>query len=526
MCPAGCPLHLTQTAPDLWRSEYALSDSSGLCPRGAVLGELLCHRRRILSPTQRTSGALRQVEFAAAARGILDRSGGRGIVFFLDGNVPCEQLTAAIAWAEAWASASLCLVLEPADEELLLGAEASGADYLPNEALAGCDGFVIIGDAFSADPICSRAVFQRRQENPRTPIVVIDSACGVASKFANRRTDVAPGGELATLVALARSAGVTLDKAAPAESDPAVESAGQAISKCKRVGVLIAAEYGRCATWRQIAYVAGLLAKARGGGVAPQTVGANALAAVRLSRQHSLLSLADALADPDAVRIAIGCDVLGMMGQPDCKFLAAAAALPNCTTDAAEFVLPVAMAGELAGTYMLSGERPSSVAALLPVPAGVPAPAEIVAMLAKAAGVTAPHVDKSIGKLSRSDVAAPKLPGGGESPQSTPVLLLGRQAIHSGCGELTRHASWSVLMQPLPQLRLSPQDAAAAGVKNFSEVRVRAGAKCCQARVLVVSELPRGVMVLPEWHVGARSLLNGAADEQAARGPVTVEVIE
>ena len=518
LCPAGCPLSLTQTAPDMWRSEYPLADSPGLCPRGAVLGELLCHRRRILAPARRAGGALREVDFQAALQGILARAGDRSVALFLDGNVPCEQMASAIAWAEAWPSASLCLAVEPADEEMLLGTEAGGADYLANDALAECDGFVIIGDAFSADPICSRGVFDRRAEHPRTPIVAIDPGFGLPSKFASHHIDVAPGGELGALLALAASAGVALEGVAAPASDSATDAAGEAVAKCERLGVLVAAEFGRCGQWRQIGYVAGLLAKARGGGVSPQTVGANALAAVRLSRQHGLASLTAALADDNAVRIALGCDVLAMTGR-DCEFLAAAAALPNCTTDAAEFVLPCAMAGEMAGTFMLAGERTVGVAAVLPAPAGVPAPGDIVGLLAKAAGVEAPQTNKSAGKLARCEIAAPKL---ANSPpaSSTPALLLGRQAIHSGCAELTRHASWACVMQPLPQLRVSPADAEAAGAKNFSEVSACVGAKCCRAQVRIAPELPSGVMVLPEWHAAARSLLGGAD----ARGPVTVEV--
>lgn len=73
----------------------------------------------------------------------------------LDGNCPAEEIAAAAEIADAWDGVRLCLALGPDDEQVLLGVEASGAHYLADEELAKCDGFVVVGDAFAANPQCA-----------------------------------------------------------------------------------------------------------------------------------------------------------------------------------------------------------------------------------------------------------------------------------------------------------------------------------------------------------------------------------
>ncbi|KKM25962.1 hypothetical protein LCGC14_1589650, partial [marine sediment metagenome] len=295
LCPAGCELALVRAGPDKWRIEYPSKGGQGVCPRGSALGELLTHYRRIVAPAQREGGRLTSVTMSSAVQRILDAAGDK-LVLLLDGNVPVEQMAAAAAWCRDFPAARLCLVVEPAEDELLLGAEASDANYLADRELAGCDGFVIIGDAFAANPVCSRGVFDRRRADARTPIIAIDAARGTPWKFASHPLPTPPGAEFAVLGALAAAAGVG---AAPSDAPPcpAVAEAGKAIATCKRLAVLVAAEHGRGGIWRQIGYAAGRLAKALGGGLAVQTAGANALAAVRMAGRLGTVSLAKALAE-------------------------------------------------------------------------------------------------------------------------------------------------------------------------------------------------------------------------------------
>jgi len=506
LCPAGCELGLASAGPDTWRSEYPIDADAGLCPRGSAMGELIGHRRRILEPKIRMVGQLQTVPLDEALSAILDKAGDNEIVLLVDGSIPCEQMLAASAWCKVWPKAKLSLVIEPDDEQLLLGLEASGADYLSDEDLAECDAFVIIGDVFAANPVCARGIFDRRRKQSRTPVVVIDPAAGSATKFATHRVSTPAGGELGALLAVAASAGakVKAPGASPSKS-PSAAAAGQAIAKCKKLGVIVSAEYGRGGAWRQIGYAAGQLAKALGGAVAPQTSGANALAAVRIAGRTGAISLAQAMAPDAGVRIAVGTDVLGMLGRRDGEILAAAAPIPNSTTEAAEIILPLALVAEMSGTVLVSGQRPTAVAPLLEAPSGVPDAAGLVAALARAAGVSEPQIPAIADSLDRLDAPAPE-----PAPACEPIdgaLLIGRSAMHAGCGSLTGHVSWQTGIRPAPVLRIPPQRARELNLKNAGDATIRANGQTALARVQVAPELDEGVFVLSDGFAEVRMLL-------------------
>jgi hypothetical protein len=449
---------------------------------------------------------------SSALAGVLDAAGG-GLTVLLDGNLPSEQVAAAAGWQRRWGQLKLCLVVEPAEEQMLLGTEASRAEYLSGQELAGCDGFVIVGDAFAANPLCSRGVFDRRRSEPGTPIIVIDPAVGSAAKFATHRMDVAAGMELSALAQLASSVGVeTQTVLAGGAPGAAAGDAGAALAGCRRLGVILAAEHGRGSNWRQIGYLAGRLAAAMGGGVAVQTTGANALAAVRMGARCGAVSLSEVLADDSRARLAIGCDPVGMLGLPDLRVLAAAAALPNATTDAASILLPAAMAGEHAGTFLVDGADRVWVRPVMPPPAGVPTPDDLLGALALAAGVRPEPVELVDSDLERIHVPPPPAVAPAAAPAGT-TLLLGRRGDRAGSGALTAHAAWQSAVQPLPELRIGPEDARKGQIESFSVVNVRAGDRAVQASACVVPDLPPGVVVLPEAFPQARALLAGRADE-------------
>lgn len=503
LCPAACGLDVVPAGPDAWRSEPPTTEGAGLCPRGSVLGQLLGHHRRILSPAQRVEGHLRAVDMGAACQAVLDAASGREIIFCLDAGAPCEQIVAASAWCDAWPQATLCVAMEPGDRQLLLGTEAGPADYLKPDEIAECDGFLMIGDVFAANPVCSRGVFEARAKNPRMPIVSIDPAGGTASKFASHCIDVPVGGELAAL--------------STAAEDPA-------LAGCKKLGVLVAAEYARGAPWREIGYQASQLAADRGGGIAPQTDGANALGAVRLTERLGAIDLGEAMSRGQAALVVVGCDVVGMVGGTQASIIAAAAGLPNCSTAAAQIVLPTCILPEMAGTIRTPGQAPLAVSAAMAGPAGVPDAAGVVAAIATAAGITAPDIPTGPGPLERLDIKPP--PAGKVSDEAPcPALVLAREAMAAGCGALTGHGSWQAT-GGLPELRISAGDARAGNIRNFSTVTVEAGGRSCAARVRITPELADGVMVLPAGCPEARALapckIDGARGMQAA--PAAAEV--
>jgi len=528
LCPAGCGVLRVRVGPDSWRIDPPLEGAAGLCPRGAALGELLTHRDRILWPVCVEAAGRRQIDLSAAAAAIVQAAGERDLLVFLDGNVPCEQIAQAAAWCQAWPKARLCVVIEPADEQLLLGAEASGADYLADDALGDCDGFVLIGDVFAANPCCARGIFQRRAEDSRTPIVAIDPAAGTAAKFATHAVQAGVGQEALALAAVAAAAGVEArlpGAPSPAEM-PSATAAGKAIARCGRLGVIVAAEYGRSTAWRQVGYLAGRLAAALGGGLACQTVGANALAALRCGRKLGTVPLVEALADRAAAWVVIGGDLLGMLGWMPQGILAAAAALSNRTTEAAEFVLPLALTAEMGGTVLLGGAREADVEPILPPPAGVPTGAEIVAQLARAAGIRPPQAASGPLATERLSVEPPAESGNGQAP-AAPVLLFARQAAQAGCGALTAHGSWQQATQPLPELRISAADAAELAIRHLATVHVSAAGLSVDAKAQVCQLLPDGVVVLPEGTAAARRLAMCQVDEAAGQvvaRPVTVEI--
>ena len=503
LCPAVCGLEVVPAGPDAWRSEPPATEGAGLCPRGSVLGQLLGHPRRILAPATRVDGRLHAVDMAAACQAILDAAGGREIIFCLDAGAPCEQIVAAAAWCDAWPQATLCVAMEPADRQLLLGTEAGPADYLAPDEVAACDGFLMIGDVFAANPVCSRGVFEARAANPRVPIVSIDPAGGTTSKFASHPVNVPVGGELAALSAAAE---------------------GQVLAGCKKLGVLVAAEYARGAPWREIGYQASQLAAARGGGIAPQTDGANALGAVRLTERLGAIGLGEAMSRGQAALVVVGCDVVGMVGGTQASIIGAAAGLPNCSTDAAQVVLPTCILPEMAGTIRTPGQAPMAVSAAMDAPAGVPDAAGVVAAVAAAAGIAAPKIAPGPGPLERLDITPP--PAGKAADEAPcPALVLAREAMAAGCGTLTGHGSWQAAAG-LPELRISAGDARGGNLRNFSTVTVEAGGRSCAARVRIAPELADGVMVLPAGRPETRALapckLDGARGMQAA--PAAAEV--
>jgi len=531
LCPAGCELLIRGPGAGGYQSEPPMVPGAGLCPRGLAIGELLDAPGRIRWATRRLDGRRQEIHLAEAARAIVAAAGDRDVIFFIDGALPCEQILAADAWCRTWPKAKLCVVLEPAERELLLGTEASGAAYLSDADLAGCDGFLIVGDAFAANPACSRGVFDRRAADARVAIVVIDPGGGSASKFATCRVAAPPGAELAAIAELARAAGVDSPPIAPPDGMDvrSARSAGLALAGCKRPAIILAAEYGRGGAWRQIGYLAGKLACALGGGVACQTTGANALAAVRLGPRLAAISLADALARQDAAWVTVGSDLLGMLGIGGREILAAGAAFANRSTEAAEFVMPAAIAMELGGMYLLGGERQVCLDAVGPPPAGVLAPADIIGLIARAAGAQLPAPTPAVGTLSRLVVAAPSISAGcATAAAASPVLMLGRQAADAGCGELTAHASWQSTIGRPPTVRLAPADARRIGVKDLDMVEVRAGKLHVSARVRISHALDAGAVVLPEALCEARAMCplqvsSAGGDVVASPGTVNIE---
>ncbi len=476
LCPAMCPMDVVWKAPDIPAVEYPSEAGAGLCPRGSALGELLASPYRIRG----------SVDIEAAA----GRMAG-GATVLINANLPLEEIAAAAEIVSAWNGVELCCVVSPEDEQLLLGIEAGGAVYLADDDLTGCDGFVVVGDVFAANPRCARNVMDALAHHRRAPLVVIDAGGSVTAKFATRRIICRPGDEADALIG---------------------DEVASAVEGCKRLGVIISAEAGRGGVWRRVGYHAGELAKSHGGGVSAQTVGANALAAVRLNKHLGLLSPAKALKQDNGTLVALGVDILGMMGWADVDVQVAAAALPNRTTESAQVVLPVALACEISGTYLQAGTKTVQTSALMLPPAGVPTVSELLRALAQAAGANVPPLGGDLPTTDRVNVPAPditetKVPDGR-------VLIAARQAARHGEGSLTAYAEWQKQSSPLPEIRISQADAADLGLRDLAQIEVETESYKTIARLRIVKYISPGTLAISESYPEARRLMPYVIDAE------------
>jgi hypothetical protein len=174
----------------------------------------------------------------------------------------------------------------------------------------------------------------------------------------------------------------------------------------------------------------------------------------------------------------------------------------------------VAMAAELGGTCLLDGANPVRVTPLLPPPAGVLSPGELVGALAKEAGAAAPDIPSAVDPPARIEAERPAAARRWDDPPP-PVLLLNRQACDSGCGALTGHGSWQRGVTESAELRLSADCAREANLKNLSEVVVQVGDLSLRGRARIAPELTDGVIVFPEGLPQGRALLPSRIDDES-----------
>ena len=492
LCPALCSLELAWNGPDIPRVEFPPAAGTGVCPRGSALGELLASAARVRWPRRREGERWVDLNLPEALSAAAERMSA-GATVFLDGNLPLEQLAAAAEIADGWDGVGLCLVVNPDDEQVLLGVEASGAHYLADEELGNCDGFVFVGDGFAANPRCARGVLDVLESGKRAPLVVIDSGAGVAGGFATLVVPCAAGGELGALKS---------------------KQVSSAVDACRKLGVVIAPEAGRGDGWRRLGYVAGKLASSHGGGVAVQTAGANALAAVRLANRLKLLSLAQAVATTQGVRVALGVDLLGLLGWSGPAVAVAAAAVANETTKSAELILPTALACEMGGTFLQAGTRSVKTAPLLAPPAGVPTPTELLGALAAAAGVKVSAWSGKLPSLERLALGEPADVAAASASTNGRRIVAATRADRDTGGALAGKATWQSQVQSLPELRVARAEARELGLADLAEVTVETDSHAAAARVRVVDRLAAGTLAISAGYPEARKLVPYVVDAE------------
>jgi len=498
LCPALCGLTLAYNGPDLPRAEVPLQPGQGACPRGTSLGELMGSFHRLRRCLRRSGERTTEARFADAVAEAARRIDAEGATVILDAaSLPLEELAAAAEIAAAWPRLQICAALAPEDEQMLAGLEASGTTYLADEELARCDGLLLIGDPLAANPRCARGVLDALKANSRMPVVAVDGGGGVSASYASLPVLCGPGGELDAL----------RDRQVAAALEP-----------CRKLGVVIAAAGGRGGIWARVGFEAGKLASAHRGGVAAQTTGGNALGAFRAARSLGLCGLAEAMAPGQGanLRAAVGVDVLALLGWTGPSIAVAAAAMPGVTTGSADIVFPLALPGEIGGTFLQAGTRRVTVAALLPPPAGVPAPSALMRQLAEAARVKVPAFSGRLPALDRAAAGEPPEPTRASPPvEPESVALVGaRESIHHADGSLTGAASWQGQLRPLPELRVSGADAARMGLAGGDEVEVATESSSARLRVRVTENVPAGTVAAVETSAATRRLTPYVIDSE------------
>ena len=581
LCSLGCFVALAETPRGLVECEFRQDVPAlrrGVCNRGNMTAELLRHVRRLLSAKVCREGSRREVRLDEAVRVVADAVSRCAGSLVIDGGLPCEDIGAALTLAAASnGRISASVYLPPEDESALNGLSASGAAFFTPEDLATCDAILVVGDAFATHPGIARPVHEARRHNPRLPLVVVDSIPGRTGIFASFPVTVKPGAESRALAAIAAKAGVTdlgslvvaengdapLNQdltvnadgppqrgASPISAPDAIANAARVLAGAKKLGVILRAEPGKASNWDQVAYLAGKLAVAKGGGVAACLTCGNAMGAYRLAKAYVAQPLAPTKERPSAegttaitgegacatsarVLIALGTDPATTRSKSEAaalnglKMLVAANAMPVPTMERADVALPMTFNFEAGGTVVTGSGEIITVDSVADAPGEAVPAGELAGMLAKALGIAGvargfdraaaermPKTDAS-GITGRAQ-AAPVAVGVGEF-----VAVTQSDCIHAHTGSLTSMCAWPQYMAPEPLVAMSATDAATLGVKHNGRVRLVSLEGTCEGKADVSKMQPAGVVAVSSGFAASRGLF---AWTNGRTGPTTVKV--
>lgn len=545
-CPAGVAFDdYGLTAPEY--PGHTAAARRGLCARGHYIAELAGHPGRLDRGLVRgpsapkavaPSEALRQAAAALA-------SARNETAVVLDGNLPCEELAAAVRSArEGLGIARVTLYIPPSDEAVLRGLAASSATRIGERELGDCDVILAVGDPFATHPVVASSVLDALAKARGRRLAVIDSVQGKTSRFAADFCQVRPGGETAALAGLllaldagsGAAAGALPGLDIPAAAAMAgvapgrLEALAATLSKAQRLAVLVALHEGRCAATSAAAALAGKLAEARGGATCPLLTYGNAAGAWRLATALKTAPLAQLVADLALGRvrqlIVLGTDLLGALPRLDlgsAEIVLCAAPLPTATTARAAFVVPMAFWFEIGGTVLdgAGGRRragavarprggalsPSGILAALGAPGAAPlAAADCDALLAAEPSVGLAEV------LGRPADWVPRVPDGHM------VLVSQADCVGFAEGSTSGQLAWPALMEPRAVLWLNPREATAM---TSNRATVRSDGVALTLAVGASADVPPGVAVVSPRFVETRALFSWRG---ASAGPAVVHM--
>ncbi len=542
-CSLGCVVTLAETARGAVAPDYGHDTPEmrrGLNNRGNITAELLRHARRVVSARLCSGGKCADARLEDAVRIVADAVRASGAALLIDGNLPCEDVAAALALAAGSnGKLSASVYLPPEDEAALDGVAASGAALLTPEDLADCDAILVVGDAFATHPLISRPVHDARKRNPRLPLVVVDSIPGRTSIFANAPVVVKPGAESRALAALAAKCGVG-DLGALAVSDAdagasaeALANAARMLGGAKKLGVILRAEVGKAPNWDQAAFLAGKLASAKGGGLTLCLTYGNAMGSYRLARAY-MAQPPSAGGTAASVLVALGGDPATTLSKKESaaldglKLLVAANAMPVPTMGRAGVALPMAFNFEAGGTTMTGSGEAIEVNSVADAPCDACSAGALAEALAKALGI--PGVARgfsraAIEKMPAADagtVAGRPHPVPASAPVGEFLAVTHGDAIHFHTGSLTSMCAWPAWAAATPLVMMSAPDAAALGVKHHGRVLVVSGVGQCEAEADVSKIHPAGVVAVSSGFAASRGLFPWSGSRRT--GPTTVRL--
>lgn len=543
LCSLACFLRLSESPHGYLEPDYRTDVPElrrGVCNRGNMTAELLAHIRRI-DAAKFCGEETRQVPLEEAIRSLAGTVQASRTTLLIDGNLPAEDIAAALALAAGSHGKIAASVYLPTEDEMVLeGLAASRARLLTPENLAECDAILIVGDAFATHPVISKPVHALRKRNVRTPLVVLDSLPGRTSIFATHPLLVRPGTESRVLAALAGKSGVRdlgvlsceVGRAASESGLPegALAAAAAAVAGAKKLGVLVRAEIGKAANWDQIGLLSGLIASAKAGGVTACLTYGNALGAYRLARAAGAR-----LDQPGETVIVLGTDVVSVLSRQECnrtldgiRTLVAAAQLPTLTLGAADVVLPLAFNFEAGGTTVTGSGEVITVESLAEAPGEAVPAGELVMRLAHAMGLRGVErkVDRSVLEtMPEVDVRAiieRGHPQVAKAPEGAFLAVTASDAIHFHTGGRTSHCEWPKYMAPNPVATMNVDDAGPLGIKSGDEVLLVSNEGEGRATAEVVKTQAAGVVAVSSGFAEMRRLFPWNMARRT--GPVAVKI--
>jgi hypothetical protein len=541
--------------------------------------DLLQHAERLRHP-EGTIGLRRIGEVLATlarrCRDIMDR-GGR-IEIWLDGNVALEDLAAGQSFCDGLAGQARLLVhLPPHELGAAEGLDAAGVGPRAPRAWDDADGFLVVGSPFASHPPVAAHLMRWGAARRRTPSVVVDSVAGITAHYASHPLICRPGYEYWVIAELLTSAGVAdatdwlppadlcrqIVRDSGADMDD-IHRAAQALRSTRHPAVVIAPSSGSRARWRALTALVSRWASRQDGMVTLLTGHANTLGAARFMRHRSIADWGTGLGDPGRAKpdllLVIGWDPSSAYpprcwmpdGKPAGEVVLASAFGP-AQADWVDTLLPLAMASEVSGSYLLADGEITHASPILPALDGVPGVCGLLAALSKTStseyqaaaideGQTRSMFEEAgIAAASiRPKVTVPAAPAGNLPAGLS--LVLAAEPMHCFDGQLTRHARWLETSDLKPEVRLSVGDADALGCRDGGLARLRNARGEVEARVVVDKRqvesgacyvTTSGQPVTAGWggisagHAGVRRLADwqpGLTDEAAQAGVIHVEV--